>query len=72
MSEDIHSLRVPFFCPICRSIMRGSRCNSSYYSWGCCVDCVVQFVEGREQRWKDGWRPSEEEVKVYKERLNGA
>ena len=25
----------------------------------CCEKCYIQFVEGREDRWKTGWRPNE-------------
>ena len=23
----------------------------------CCYNCYIQYVEGREQRWLEGWRP---------------
>ena len=23
----------------------------------CCFNCYIQFIENREQRWLDGWRP---------------
>ena len=24
----------------------------------CCFNCYIQYVEGREERWKTGWRPN--------------
>ena len=27
----------------------------------CCNTCYLQYVEGREERWLKGWRPSEDE-----------
>ena len=24
----------------------------------CCFNCYVQYIEGREERWKSGWRPN--------------
>tara|TARA_R100000008_G_C3532807_1_gene140228 strand:+ start:66 stop:455 length:390 start_codon:yes stop_codon:yes gene_type:complete len=27
----------------------------------CCFQCYVQWVEGREERWLQGWRPDKEE-----------
>ena len=24
----------------------------------CCEKCYIQWVEGREERWKNGWRPN--------------
>ena len=29
----------------------------------CCRKCYVQWVEGREERWKTGWRPKNENFK---------
>ena len=26
----------------------------------CCFKCYIQWVEGREERWKKGWRPKNE------------
>ena len=26
----------------------------------CCLDCWGKHIEGREERWKKGWRPSDE------------
>lgn len=50
------------FCPVCGQMMRGSKSNSSYYDWGCCSICYIEFVEDREDRWKSGWRPSADEI----------
>jgi hypothetical protein len=57
--------RVPGFCPICGGLMRGNSSTRTWYDWGCCIGCFIQFIEGREPRWKSGWRPSQEEVKAY-------
>jgi hypothetical protein len=62
-------LRVPSFCPVCGGLMKG-RSTFTFYDFGCCVDCYVWFLEDRPQKklmWKEGWRPSEEELKKYKE-----
>jgi len=60
------SLRVPAFCPICSGLMMG-RSTYSWYDYGTCVNCFIYFIEGRVQRWKEGWRPSAEELCRYKE-----
>ena len=26
----------------------------------CCFKCYIDYVEGREDRWKSGWRPNKE------------
>ncbi len=63
MSDDVEreSLRLPAFCPICEFYLRDHR---TYWTWGCCELCFIEFVEDREQRWRDGWRPSAEEIAV--------
>ena len=65
------SLRVPVWCPVCQSLMKGKSTNT-FYSWGCCVHCHIQFVESREERWKSGWRPSTEEIEKLIEELNSS
>lgn len=60
--KDMSSLRVPSFCPICGRVMRGSYATRTYYDFGCCDVCHVEFIEGREERWKSGWRPDADQV----------
>ena len=64
MAEDLSSLRVPGFCPICDQPMKGTKSTACYYDWGTCFFCFIEFIEDREQRWKDGWRPSPEEIQA--------
>jgi len=26
--------------------------------YNCCYNCFIQYVHGREKRWKSGWRPN--------------
>lgn len=54
-------LRVPAFCPICGRLMKGKSTNT-FYDFGCCIDCYIFFIEGREQRWLEGWRPSSDDL----------
>jgi len=50
--------------------MKGSKSNYTFYDYGCCVNCFIEFIEGREQRWKDGWRPSPEEIRAFHEKIS--
>jgi len=62
----LSDLRVPAFCPVCERPMVGGRETVSlYYKWGTCISCFIQFVEGREELWKAGRRPSQEEIDKY-------
>lgn len=64
--KTMAQLRVPCFCPVCDGMMKG-KSTSTFYDFGCCIDCFIQFVEGREPRWRGGWRPSHEEIARWKE-----
>jgi hypothetical protein len=60
-----NSLKVPCWCPQCQGPMKGKSTNS-FYDFGVCIVCFIEFIEGREQRWKDGWRPSTEELAAFR------
>jgi len=44
-------------CPVCE--VRLKTINDDIYTikHKCCEKCYVQYVEGREDRWLQGWRP---------------
>lgn len=70
MSFDI-TLRVPSFCPICDLIMKGNKSTASYYDFGCCANCHIEFIEHREEKWKSGWRPSQADIDKFLAKMNG-
>jgi len=66
MTDDYKKdLRVPTFCPLCDFTMKG-KSTTTFYSHGVCIHCFIQFVDGREERWKAGWRPSEEQLTAHR------
>tara|TARA_E500000318_G_scaffold67296_1_gene62136 strand:+ start:258 stop:620 length:363 start_codon:yes stop_codon:yes gene_type:complete len=44
-------------CPVCGVYSMTSRDDLYMNKFQCCWDCYIQYVEGREERWKTGWRP---------------
>jgi len=50
-------------CPICD--IYSFKANDDLYvnKYGCCFKCYIQWIEGREERWLEGWRPSNESKK---------
>lgn len=47
------------FCPVCDKYMLSSKDNVFLLKWDCCHLCYIKWVEGREKRWNEGWRPGE-------------
>jgi hypothetical protein len=44
--------------------------SKSYYRWKVCLQCFIEFIEHREERWESGWRPSPEDVTRFLGRMN--
>jgi len=45
-------------CPVCSSYSFSAKDDLYMLKFECCFNCYVQYVEGREERWKSGWRPN--------------
>jgi len=45
-------------CPACNTYSFKSKDDVYMTKFECCFGCYIQFVEGREERWKKGWRPN--------------
>ena len=45
-------------CPVCGSFPKKSMDDVCLLKYECCSKCYIQYVEGREERWTEGWRPS--------------
>jgi len=45
-------------CPTCNTYSFKSVDDLYMTKFDCCFKCYVQWVEGREERWKSGWRPN--------------
>ncbi len=54
-------------CPVCGSFPRKSMDDIYLVKFECCSQCYFQYVEGREERWIDGWRPDEVKQKNLKQ-----
>jgi len=51
-------------CPVCGSFPKKSMDDVCLIKFECCSECYIQYVEGREERWQEGWRPNlQEETK---------
>jgi len=45
-------------CPVCQTYSFKIKDDVFMNKFGCCHRCYISWVEGREERWKTGWRPS--------------
>ena len=45
-------------CPTCNTYSFKSVDDLYMTKFDCCNKCYIQWIEGREERWKLGWRPN--------------
>tara|TARA_R100001510_G_C7530182_1_gene121946 strand:- start:87 stop:455 length:369 start_codon:yes stop_codon:yes gene_type:complete len=50
--------RVSRTCPVCSAYSTKSIDDLYMLKFECCFNCYIQYIEGREERWKTGWRPN--------------
>jgi hypothetical protein len=50
-------------CPICSTYSFDLKDDLYMNRFECCHKCYIRWVEGREERWKTGWRPNKNENK---------
>ena len=44
-------------CPTCNKKIKTINDDIYFTKFDCCEICYIKYVEGREKRWLDGWRP---------------
>ncbi len=49
-------------CPVCSKYSFHPRDDLYMNKYGACYKCYILYIdEGREERWKNGWRPNKEQ-----------
>lgn len=60
------------FCPVCDYLMSTYEDQFAMSEFSCCHNCFLTWAESRKKEWKEGWRPSKEEIQkqiVLKKRI---
>ena len=58
ISKELLSRETKRSCPTCSTYSFKSIDDLYMTKFDCCFKCYIQWVEGREERWKTGWRPN--------------
>ena len=48
-------------CPTCETYSFKIRDDLYMNKYECCFNCYIQWIEDREERWLNGWRPKKEQ-----------
>ena len=46
-------------CPVCTKRLRTVKDDIYNSKFECCQRCYIEYVENREERWLNGWRPGD-------------
>jgi len=49
-------------CPVCETYSFSMRDDLYMNKYECCYLCFIQWVDDREERWSNGWRPNKEQI----------
>ena len=63
ISKKLFSKDEDRVCPVCSTYSFELRDNVYMTKFDCCFKCYINWVEGREERWKTGWRPQKKGIK---------
>ena len=47
-------------CPVCSAYSFDKGDDFYMNKFDCCQNCFIKYVDGREERWQEGWRPNKE------------
>ena len=56
---------MPFFCEICEFPHDLNRDWQYYEKFKMCQECATTLVEARQSDWRNGWRPTQEQIDMY-------
>tara|TARA_R100000808_G_C2134201_1_gene142788 strand:+ start:183 stop:596 length:414 start_codon:yes stop_codon:yes gene_type:complete len=49
-------------CPVCKTYSFSTKDDLYMNRFQACFECYLDFIESRESRWKEGWRPDQERM----------
>ena len=61
LSKNLISKESKRVCPVCGIYSFNMKDDLYMNKFECCLNCYIQWVEHREERWLNGWRPNEEQ-----------
>jgi hypothetical protein len=61
LSKNLITKESKRVCPVCSEYSFNIKDDLYMNKFECCYKCYIQFVEDREERWTNGWRPNKEQ-----------
>jgi len=61
MAKKLLNREIKINCSNCQNRLKTVRDDIYMNKFDCCEKCYVNYIEGREERWLEGWRPNQGE-----------
>ena len=61
ITRNLINKEVNRVCPVCETYSFSGKDDLYMNKFECCHTCYIQWVEDREERWLEGWRPDKEQ-----------
>ena len=58
MAKKLLNREIKIICSVCERRLKTVRDDIYMNKFDCCERCYVNYVEEREERWLEGWRPN--------------
>jgi hypothetical protein len=55
---------IPIFCDVCGIRFGHKDDEETYKKFSCCSPCADKWAYSNKEKWLNGWRPTQEEVKI--------
>ncbi len=68
VSERALNRKTERTCPVCKTYSFSGKDDLYMNRFKCCYECYIEFVEHREERWQEGWRPDQQRIKASLDR----
>jgi hypothetical protein len=57
ISRKLFNKEIILRCPVCENKIKKINDDIYVIKYDCCEKCYVEYIEDREKRWNEGWRP---------------
>lgn len=61
-TRGMEEISIPRFCFLCKRAIRSRDDEVDAEESGCCNYCAMKWVHPNREAWKNGWRPTQEQV----------
>ena len=61
ITRNLINKEIKRVCPVCETYSFSGRDDLYMNKFECCEKCYIQWIENREERWLEGWRPDKEQ-----------